>query len=96
MVSTINTDENLSEDIIDQDIIKEAEETSNKGLNRIDYKQNTDKVISQIKPSLNISDKKDYTNDLMIEEIGGDPSKSLITIGEFDEDEKQNFDTPSN
>ena len=95
MVSTINTDENLSEDIVDQDIIKEAEEIS-KGLNKIDFKQNTDKVISQIKPSLNISDKKDYTNDLMIEEIGGDPSKSLITIGEFDEDEKQNFDTPSN
>ena len=95
MVSTINTDENMSEDIIDQIIIKEAEETI-KDLNGIDYKQSTNKVIYPIQPSLSISDKKDYIDDLMIEEFGGDPSKSLVTIGEFDEDEKENFDTPCN
>ena len=95
MVSTINTDENMSEDIIDQIIIKEAEETI-KDKNDIDYRQSTHKVIYPIQSNLSISDKKDYIDDLMIEEFGGDPSKSLVTIGEFDEDEKENFDTPCN
>ena len=93
MVSTINTDDNINDDIINQDIIKRKEEIS-KDLSGVDYEQNKD--ISQIKPNSNISDKNNYTQDLMINEIGDNSSKSLAIVSEFGEDVKEYFDTPCN
>ena len=89
MVSTINTDENISDDIIDQDMIKEGEEIS-KDLSEINYRQQNTK-ISPIKQN-------NFRNDLIINEIGGgDASKSLLTVSEFGGEEiKENFDIQCN